>query len=47
MVTLDTVIRRLGYLAATLIIIAALLVSIGRLLTPVLNEHLPDFEAWY
>ena len=44
--TLVKVVRRLGYVAAIFIIFAALLVSVGRLLTPVLNDHLPDFEAW-
>lgn len=38
--------RGLGLTAATLIIVAALFVSIGRLMTPVLNAHLPDFESW-
>jgi uncharacterized protein (TIGR02099 family) len=37
---------KIGYIAASLIIIFALLVSAGRLLTPYLNEHLPDFEKW-
>src|SRR5437016_3875997 len=29
-----------------LVILAALAVSVSRLLTPVLNDHLPDFEKW-
>jgi uncharacterized protein (TIGR02099 family) len=37
-------IRKLAYLLAALIIFAALLVSIMRLLTPVLNEHRAQFE---
>lgn len=35
----------LGYCAAGLVILAALLVSTTRLLTPVLNDHIGDFEA--
>ncbi len=38
------VVVRLGYLASGLVIFAALLVSVSRLLTPVLNEHLQTFE---
>lgn len=37
---------RVGYIIAAFIIIFALLVSVGRLLTPYLNDHLPDFESW-
>lgn len=36
----------MGYSIAFLIIIAATLVSVGRLLTPYLNEHRADFERW-
>ncbi len=36
----------MGYVAASIIILAALLVSVTRLLTPVLAEHRPEFEAW-
>lgn len=43
---LKKVTRWLGYFIAFLIIIAATLVSVGRLLTPYLNEHKPDFENW-
>lgn len=39
-------IRRTGYVIATVIILAALVVSIARLFTPYLNEHLPNFEEW-
>lgn len=39
-------IKPLIYLAAFLLILSALLVSIGRMSTPYLNKHLPDFEAW-
>jgi len=38
------VINKLWYVLATVIILAALLVSIARLLTPVMNEHRADFE---
>lgn len=44
--TLARVARRLWYLAATVILLAALLVSATRLLTPYLNKHLPDVESW-
>lgn len=37
---------RLGYSVAIVIILAATAVSIGRLLTPVFDRHLPDFEVW-
>lgn len=40
------IVRCTGYLAAGLIILAALLVCIARLLTPVLNEHRHDMEVW-
>ncbi len=43
---LTRVTRWLGYLIALLIIIAATLVSVGRLLTPYLNQHKADFEIW-
>lgn len=36
----------LGYSIAFFIVLAATIVSVGRLLTPYLNEHLPDFEVW-
>lgn len=36
----------LGYFIALLVIIAATLVSVGRLLTPYLNQHKADFEVW-
>src|SRR6188472_2886332 len=39
-------IKFLAYLFSALLILAALFVSVGRLLTPVLNDHLPDFEKW-
>ncbi len=39
------VVVRLGYLAAGLLILAAVLVSVARLLTPLLNDHRTDFEA--
>jgi uncharacterized protein (TIGR02099 family) len=45
-VLLPKVVKRLWYVAAVCIILAALLVSGGRLLTPYLNSHLPDFERW-
>lgn len=35
-----------GYLFAGLVILFALTVSVARLLTPYLNQHLPDFESW-
>lgn len=38
--------KQLTYIIATIIILAALLVSAGRLMTPLLNDHLPNFEAW-
>jgi uncharacterized protein (TIGR02099 family) len=38
------VLRKFWYLGAAIIILAALLVSIMRLLTPVLNDHRADFE---
>lgn len=40
------IVTRVGYVIAALIIIFAFLVSVGRLLTPYLNEHLPNFEVW-
>lgn len=43
---LAKVTKWLGYLIALLVIIAATLVSVGRLLTPYLNQHKPDFENW-
>lgn len=36
----------LGYFIALFIVLAATLVSVGRLLTPYFNDHLPDFEVW-
>ncbi len=36
----------LGYFLALLVIIAATLVSVGRLFTPYLNQHKTDFETW-
>ncbi len=36
----------LGYCGAGLVIFAALLVSVTRLLTPLLNDHLVDFEQF-
>jgi uncharacterized protein (TIGR02099 family) len=38
------VVVRLGYFAAGIIILSALLVSVTRLLTPLLNDHRADFE---
>ncbi len=38
--------HRLGYVIAALVIFAALVVSVGHLLTPWMNDHLPDFESW-
>ncbi|OGT46299.1 MAG: TIGR02099 family protein [Gammaproteobacteria bacterium RIFCSPHIGHO2_12_FULL_41_20] len=38
--------RVLGYFIALFIICLALLVMIGRLVTPVLNDHRADFERW-
>lgn len=43
-ILLDKIFRRLGYLISALIILAAVLVTVTRLLTPVLNEHKDDFE---
>lgn len=40
------IIKRLGFFVALVVIGAAALVSMGHLLTPYLNEHLPDFETW-
>lgn len=40
------IIRKLTYLVSALIILAALLVSVAGLLTPVLNQHRADFEKW-
>lgn len=40
------VLDKLGFLLAACVIIAALLVSIARLLTPVLMEHRADFEKF-
>ena len=36
----------LGYSIAFFLVLFATLVSVGRLLTPYLNDHLPDFEKW-
>src|SRR5688572_20444331 len=36
----------LGYFLAGVVIIAATFVSVGRMLTPYLNEHRQDFEKW-
>lgn len=36
----------LGYFIAFAVIIAATLVSVGRLFTPYLNQHKTDFEMW-
>lgn len=44
MTLLHRITRKIGYLIAAVIILAALLVSITRLLTPVLNDHRADFE---
>ncbi len=43
---LTTIFTRLGYLVAGLVIFMALLISVGHLLTPFMNDHLPDFEKW-
>jgi uncharacterized protein (TIGR02099 family) len=40
------VVRKLWYLFTIIIISAALLVSITRLITPVFNQHRSDVEAW-
>ncbi len=40
------VVVTLGYFAAGMIILAALLVSVSRLMVPVLNEHRADFEKF-
>ncbi len=42
---LSKLLHKLGYLLASAIILVALLVSMMRLLTPVLNQHRADFEA--
>ncbi len=39
------ILKKLSYLAAILILLAALIVSLGRMLTPYFNQHLPDFEG--
>ncbi len=43
-ISMHHVIRKLELVLAAIIILAALLASITRLLTPVLNEHRADFE---
>lgn len=43
---LGKITKWLGYFIASLVIIAATLVSAGRLLTPYLNQHKSDFEHW-
>lgn len=43
---LTRVVRRLWYAIAAIIIVAGILVSVSRLMTPWLNDQLPDFEAW-
>lgn len=40
------VVVTLGYFASGMIILAALIVSMTQLLTPILNDHLPDFEKY-
>src|SRR5579862_1047574 len=43
---LITIIKKIGYVIAVSIILAALLISIARLVTPVLDAHRQDFEKW-
>lgn len=45
-VAMTKVVSALAYTAAILIILAAVIVSVGRLMTPYFNQHLPDFETW-
>ncbi len=42
----EKVVRRIWYLIATLIILAAVSVSVSRLLSPVLDHHRAEFEKW-
>ncbi|MES2217929.1 MAG: YhdP family protein [Pseudomonadota bacterium] len=46
MKTFTRILDKLGFVLATCIVFAALLVSITRLLTPVLMEHRADFEKF-
>lgn len=39
-------IKAIWYLLASLLLLAAVLVSIAHLMTPLLNRHHADFEAW-
>lgn len=39
-------IKRIGYLVASCIILVAMLVATSRLLTPVLDEHRQEIETW-
>jgi uncharacterized protein (TIGR02099 family) len=43
---LKTVARKIAYIAATLIILFALLVGAARILTPILDKHRAEFEAY-
>lgn len=38
--------KKIGYVFAATILITAGLIIVGRLMTPVLNKHLPDIERW-
>jgi uncharacterized protein (TIGR02099 family) len=40
------VLKKLGYLLAVCVILAAMLVSVSQLLTPLLNSHRTDFANW-
>jgi len=42
----SSILKKISYLLAILIIFFALLVSVTRLLTPILDEHRADFEEW-
>lgn len=43
---LKSILQKITYVIAACIIIAALLISIGRLVTPILDDHRADFENW-
>lgn len=44
--TIARITKYIAYAAAILILMSALAVSVARLMTPYLNEHLPDIEGW-
>lgn len=46
LVSLKSVARRSAYLIAAIIIMAAILVAVTRMLTPVLDQHRADFARW-